>query len=165
MTGISIFMDSRMQISSPSATIWPSSTTTCQTFAVISALISAIPGSYASEPGPGGSWPIRRGRGGGSSDRQEAVLAPRAVDAFVGGDPEAARDRGSCLGRVDDVVELRVSRRDVGIDVGPDLFRELEPLPGALGFVFDRRERAAVDDVDRAVGTHHRDLSRGPRDD
>src|SRR5262249_56071528 len=93
MTGISIFIDSRMQISSPSATIWPSSTTTCQTFAVISALISAIPGSYASEEGPGGSWPFRRGTDDGDSDREDAVLSPGAVDAFVCGGPYAPPNR------------------------------------------------------------------------
>ena len=66
------------------------------------------------------------------SDRQDAVLAPGPVDALVGGDAQAAGDRGARVGRVDDVVELRVTGRDVRIDVGADLLGQLEPLRGAL---------------------------------
>ena len=44
MTGISIFIDSRITSSSPSATICPSSTTTFHTLAVISALTSCMRG-------------------------------------------------------------------------------------------------------------------------
>src|SRR5439155_8928577 len=41
-TGISIFIDSRITSSSPSATIWPTSARTCHTFAVISASTSTM---------------------------------------------------------------------------------------------------------------------------
>ena len=47
-------------------------------------------------------------------------------------DAQAARDRGAGLGRVDHVVELRVTGGDVRVDVGADLLGELEPLRGAL---------------------------------
>src|SRR6185436_17303196 len=142
-TGISIFIDSRMAISSPSATIWPSSTTTCHTLAAISARISCMARKL---------------------DRQHAVLAGRPVDPLVGADAETASDRGAGLGGVDHVVELGVAGGDVGVDVGADLLGQLESLRGALGFVVDRFERPAVDDVDRAVGSHDRDLGRRPGD-
>src|SRR5947207_7233582 len=128
-TGISIFMDSRMTISSPSATICPSSATTCHTFAAISARISAI-----WEPEP------RRSHG------QDAVLAPGAVDPLGARHLEAAPDRLAGLGGVDDVVELPVDDGDVRVDVLADLLGQLEAL--LRTFLFgDGFDRLAVDDV------------------
>ena len=46
--------------------------------------------------------------------------------------PQAARDRGARVGRVDHVVELGVAGRDVRVDVGADLLGQLEPLRRAL---------------------------------
>src|SRR5690348_6198324 len=94
---------------------------------------------------------------GGRSDGQDAVLAPRPRDLFRRGDAQPARDRGARIGGVDDVVELAVACGNVRVDVGADLLRELEPLLLSL-LLGHRVERAAVDDRDRAVGTHHRDL-------
>ena len=77
-----------------------------------------------------------------SSDGEDTVLAGGAIDALVGAVPEAARDRGAGVGRVDHVVELAVAGGDVRIDVGADLLGELEPLRRALLLVVDRFERA-----------------------
>ena len=68
------------------------------------------------------------------------------------------------LGGVDHVVELRVPDGDVRVDVLADLLGQLEALlrPFLFGDGFDR---LAVDDVDGAVGAHHGDLRRRPRDD
>src|SRR5438034_5497749 len=100
----------------------------------------------------------------GRSHRQDAVLAPGAVDALGAGHLEAAPDRVAGLGGIDHVVELRVTGRDVRIDVLADLLRQLEALLRAL-LLRDRLDRLAMDDVDGAVGAHHRDLGRRPRDD
>src|SRR5215211_1845863 len=160
-TGISIFMDSRMTISSPSATICPSSATTCHTFAAISARISAIGG--AAYPRCVSHLRLAQFRYA-PSHGEDAVLAPGAVDALGARYLEAAPDRVTGLGGVDHVVELRVARGDVRVDVLADLLRQLEALlrPFLFGNGFDR---LAVDDVDSAVGTHHRDLGRRPRHD
>ncbi len=98
------------------------------------------------------------------SDGEDAVLAPRTVHPLVPAHVQPVPDRAARLGRVDHVVELRVARGDVRIDVGADLLRQLELLrhPFLLG---DGLERLAVDDRDRAVGPHHRDLRGRPRDD
>src|SRR5882757_8979111 len=143
-TGISIFMDSRMTNSSPSATICPPSATTCLAFAAISARISAMFSLW--------------------SDGQDAVLAPGTIDALGAGHLEAAPDRVAGLGGVDHVVELRVPGGDVRVDVLADLLGQLQPLRRPL-FLGDGLDRIAVDDVDRAVGTHHGDLRGRPCDD
>src|SRR5438067_4298918 len=158
-TGISIFMDSRITISSPSATICPSSATTCQTFAAISARISAM----APQPRCVRTVPICP-PAHASSHGQHAVLAPGAVDPLGAGHLEATPDRVARLGGVDHVVELPVPDGDVRVDVLADLLGQLEAL--LRSFLFgDSFDRLAVDDVDGAVGAHHGDLRRRPRDD
>src|SRR5947209_8733500 len=51
-TGISIFIDSRMATVSPSAMVWPGSTWTCHTLAVISARTSVTAVAPCSAAGP-----------------------------------------------------------------------------------------------------------------
>src|SRR5262245_46043774 len=107
-------MDSRMQISSPSATICPSSATTSHTFAVISARISAMGAHVTRRPQPVSvrvhialAMSRLTERSGGGSDGEDAVLARRAVDALVAAHAQPVPDRGAGVGRVDHVVELR----------------------------------------------------------
>src|ERR671910_3910365 len=93
-TGISIFMDSRMTISSPSATICPSSATTCHTFAAISARISATAGDVIREHRQVGTR-VRRAT---ADDIEELIRLASVMLAAMGHDPspegwrQAARD-------------------------------------------------------------------------
>src|SRR4029450_9577630 len=82
-TGISIFMDSRMTISSPSATICPSSATTCQTFAAISPRISAMAGDVIREHRLVGT----RARRATTDDIDELIRLAAVMLAAMGHDP------------------------------------------------------------------------------
>ena len=108
-TGISIFIDSRMQISSPSATICPSSTTTCHTFAVISARISAMARRSSRSAS---ARPLR-------SDAAATPCLRQGRSTCLSRGDAAGRCQIACagLGGVDHVVELRVPGGDVRVDV------------------------------------------------
>src|SRR2546430_3070893 len=90
-TGISIFMDSRMTISSPSATICPSSATTCHTFAAISARISAMAGDVIREHRQMGT-PARRAT---TDDVEELIRLAAVMLASMGHDPSPEDWRGA----------------------------------------------------------------------
>src|SRR5215213_217191 len=101
------------------------------------------------------------GKGGGSSARgaphgrsyrHHPMPLPRPVDALGRRHLQSADHHGARLARVDDVVDHRVPRGDVGVD---DL-AELADQLGALGVGVVRVvDLLAQDDVHRALGAHH----------
>jgi hypothetical protein len=76
-----------------------------------------------------------------------------------------ADERAPRLARADDLVDVAERRRLVRVgEVVLVLLDEPGPGRGPLGLVGDLVEGAAVDDVDRALGAHHRDLGGGERE-
>src|SRR5581483_6870958 len=97
-----------------------------------------------------------------ASYRHHPVLLPGPLDALAARHAQAADDRRAGLARVDDVVDERVSGRDVGVDGLADLGQHA--LARGLRVV-GGLDQGAADDVDRALRPHDRDLGRRPGDD
>src|SRR5712692_6161894 len=120
--------------------------------AVITVLLLRGPRELTAQPQS--SW--------GSSYGDVAVLAPGPVDLLAAGLLDSPHDHAPSLGGIDHVVDHPPARRDVRGDLPLDRFDQ--PRPRLLRVVggFDL---LVEDDVDRALGTHHRDLGKRPGHD
>src|SRR5207248_7103740 len=92
----------------------------------------------------------------------DSMALPRALDALALRHLERLADRRARLARVDHVVDHVVARRDVDVD---DLAELVDQLLLLGRRVVGRLDLLAEDDLDRALGAHHADLRRRPRDD
>src|SRR5207237_5537149 len=97
----------------------------------------------------------------GASYRDVAVLAPRAIDLLGAGLLEAMDDHPASFGGVDHVVDHRPTRGQVRVDLRAD---RAEQLGARLLWVVRGLDLLVEDDVDGALGAHHRDLGERPRD-
>src|SRR6266536_5768735 len=94
----------------------------------------------------------------------DAELAGGPCDQLVFRDLQATDDAHPCVGRVDDVVDQRLLRGEVGIDLRADGGDQILPKPFPRLAWLGGANLAAEQDVDRALRSHDRYLRCRPAD-